>query len=56
MKQFAIAVLAVAVFGLIVSCGAEIDRLDCARKGRELNAEAKMIGNRCVVKGWGVIR
>ena len=58
MKEFAIAVVAVAValFGALVSCGSEMDRLDCARKGRELNAESKIIGNRCVVKGWGEVR
>lgn len=56
MKEFAIAVVAVALFGAIVSCGSEMDRLDCARKGRELNAESKIIGSRCVVKGWGEVR
>lgn len=56
MKEFAIAVVAVALFGVIVSCWSEMDRLDCARKGRELNAESKIIGNRCVVKCWGEVR
>ncbi len=49
-----ITVLAIAAFGLM--CASELDRKDCAIKGRELGAEAKIVGNRCVIKGWGVIR
>lgn len=56
MKKFAIAVLAVAVFGLLLSCASEIDRRNCESKGAELGAEARLVGNRCVVKGWGSIR
>lgn len=56
MKELAIAVVAVVLLGAVVSCGSEQDRLECARKGHELNAEAKIIGSRCVVKGWGEVR
>ncbi len=56
MKKIIITVLAIVAFGLMLSCASELDRKDCARKGRELGAEAKIMGNRCVIKGWGVIR
>lgn len=56
MKNFIMISLAIAVFGLMLSCASELDRKDCARKGRELGAESKIVGNRCIIKGWGVIR
>lgn len=56
MKKIIMIALAIAAFGLMLSCASELDRKDCARKGRELGAEAKIVGNRCIIKGWGAIR
>ena len=56
MKKIIMIVLAITAFVLMGSCASELDRKDCERRGRELGAEAKIMGSRCIVKGWGVIR
>lgn len=55
MRKIIIAVLVVlALFGM-GSCATVLDQKNCQLKGEQLGAEARMVGNRCVVKGWGVV-
>lgn len=55
MRKTIITVLVVlALFG-IGSCATVLDQKNCQLKGEQLGAEARWIGNHCVVKGWGVV-
>ena len=55
MRKIIITVVVVlALFG-IGSCASVLDQKNCQLRGEQLGAEARVVGNRCIVKGWGVV-